>query len=53
MEKADAVYVPFAREELSDPDLLEDSNVFYQGEWHLVRYMMQNHVGRDLRGQGW
>lgn len=44
MEKADAVYVPFAREELSDPDLLEDSNVFYQGEWHLVRYMMQNHA---------
>ena len=44
MEKAEAVYVPFAREELTDSNLLEGSNVFYQGEWHLVRYTLQNHT---------
>ena len=36
--------LPFAKQEIADSSLLNGENAFYQGEWHLVRYLVRNYM---------
>ena len=36
--------LPFAKQEIADSSLLNGENALYQGEWHLVRYLVRNYM---------
>ena len=44
LNNLEEIDLPFAKQALTDSSLLEGKNALYQGEWHLVRYLVRNYM---------
>lgn len=44
LNNLEEIDLPFAKQALADSSLLEEHNALYQGEWHLVRYLIRHYM---------
>ena len=44
LNNLEEIDLPFAKQALADSSLLEGNNALYQGEWHLVRYLIRHYM---------
>ena len=44
LNNLEEIDLPFAKQALADSSLLEGNKALYQGEWHLVRYLIRHYM---------